>query len=80
MITSFIEMLHLPNFGHMTTYTIQLESRDIVEAKDRNYDVINFISKYLYLRRPRAATFANIIKIVTMFIKTITEKELERMY
>ena len=32
----------------------------------RNYDVITFIS-----RRPRVTTFADIIKIVTMFVKTI---------
>ena len=51
----------------------------------RNYDVITFISKYLFLRRPRVAIFADIIKIVTMFVKTIrkdskTSKELEIMY
>ena len=51
----------------------------------RNYDVITFISKYLFLRMPRVAIFADIIKIVTMFVKTIrkdskTSKELEIMY
>ena len=51
----------------------------------RNYDVITFISKYLFLRRPRVAIFADIIKIVTMFVKTICKdskmsKELEIMY
>ena len=35
---------------------------------DRNYDVIN-----VNLRRPRVAVFADIIKIVTMFIKTISK-------
>ena len=30
IITSLIEMLHLPNFGHMTTYAIKFESRDKV--------------------------------------------------
>ena len=40
---------------------------------DRNYDVITIISKYLMLRRPRVVIFADIIKIVTMFIKTITK-------
>ena len=30
MITSLIEMLELPNFGLMTTSTVQLESRDKV--------------------------------------------------
>ena len=28
MITSLIEILELPNFGHMTTSTIWFESRD----------------------------------------------------
>ena len=28
MITSHIEMVELPNFGHMTTSTIQSELRD----------------------------------------------------
>ena len=51
----------------------------------RNYDVVTFISKYLFLRRPRVAIFVDIIKIVTMFVKTIrkdskTLKELETMY
>ena len=38
---------------------------------DRNYDVIIFISKYLYFKKARAANFADIIKIATMFIKTV---------
>ena len=37
---------------------------------DRNYEVITFISKYLYVRRPRVVNFADIIKIATIFIKT----------
>ena len=28
MVTSLIEMLELPNFGHLTTYTVQVESTD----------------------------------------------------
>ena len=28
MITSLTEMLELPSFGHMTTFTLQFESRD----------------------------------------------------
>ena len=28
MITSLTEMLELPNFGHMTAFTFQCESRD----------------------------------------------------
>ena len=39
---------------------------------DRNYDdVITFILKYLYFNKPGVAIFADIIKILTMFIKTI---------
>ena len=37
---------------------------------DRNYDVITFISKSI-LRRPWVVIFADNIKVVTMFIKTI---------
>ena len=53
---------------------------------DRNYDVIIFISNIFILRRPRVAVFAEIIKIVTIFIKTIfkdsktVKKKLEIMY
>ena len=36
----------------------------------RNYDVINFFQNIFLLRRPGVAIFADIIKIVTMFIKT----------
>ena len=36
----------------------------------KNYDVITFFQK-IFLRRPGVAIFADIIKIVTMFIKTI---------
>ena len=37
----------------------------------RTYDVITFISKNPILRRSRVAIFADIVKIVTMFIKKI---------
>ena len=45
---------------------------------DRNYDVMNFI-----LRRTRVVNFADMIKIVTMFIKTtlkVSKTELETVY
>ena len=38
---------------------------------DRNYDVIIFFQKIFILRRPEVAIFADIIKILTTFIKTI---------
>ena len=38
---------------------------------NRNYYIVTFISKSLYFKSPRVAIFADIIKIVAMFIKTI---------
>ena len=38
---------------------------------DRSYDVITFISKRSFLIRSRVTNFVDIIKIATMFIKTI---------
>ena len=38
---------------------------------DRNYDIMIYIQSSFILRRPRVAIFAGLIKIVTMFIKTI---------
>ena len=38
---------------------------------DTNYDVISFFQKTFILRRLGVAIFADIIKIVTIFIKTI---------
>ena len=39
---------------------------------DRNYDVITFFVKKIFiLRRPGVAIFADIVKIMTMFIKNI---------
>ena len=40
---------------------------------DINYDVITFFQNILILRRPGVTIFADIIKIVTMFIRTIIE-------
>ena len=70
MITS----LELPNFGHMTTFTLWFESRDkiLLVINERNYDAITFfLKKNFILRRSGVAIFAGIIKIVTIFIKTI---------
>ena len=41
------------------------------DVMDRNYDVITFFQNTFILRRPGVAIFADIIKIVTMIIKTI---------
>ena len=52
---------------------------------DRNYDVITLFQLLFILRRSRVDIFADIIKLVTMFIKTIFKgtkklKELEMTY
>ena len=67
-------MLELPNFGHMTTSTIQFESSDkiwLVTSWTKNYDVMTFFSKYLYFKKACVTIFAGIIKISTIFIKKI---------
>ena len=38
---------------------------------DRNYEVVIFSSKFLFLRGALVVIFADFIKIVTMFTKTI---------
>ena len=52
---------------------MQFESRDktLLETSLTNYDVITFLQNNFILRRPRVAIFADIIRIVTMFIKKI---------
>ena len=47
---------------------------------ERNFDVIIFILKYSFLRKPRVAISVDIIKIVTMFIETMyrDSKEVKR--
>ena len=53
MITSFLEVLELPSFSYMTLSIIQFESRGSFanDVIDKNYDVITFISKYLYFKK-----------------------------
>ena len=52
MIISLIEMLELPNFSHITTFTKKFEWRDkILLVMDGDYDVITFISKYFSFKK-----------------------------
>ena len=79
MITSLVEMLELPNFGHIATSTI-LWRHGHKLWRDNLYFKITFA-----LGRPRVAIFADIIKIVTIFTKAIfrdskKSKELEITY
>ena len=72
MITSFIEMLELPNVTHMTTSTVWFKSYDnILFVTYRNYDAITFTSNRFILRGPGVPNFDDIIKTAVMFVKTI---------
>ena len=83
-MTSVIEMLELPNFGHMNTSTIQFESHDKIfqNAVDTNYDVVTFISKYIYFKKDQS--FVEIIKIIitvkAVFKDSKKVKKLEVMH
>ena len=65
METSLIEMLE---FGHTTTFAIKFESRnEILGLRDRNYDVITFISKYLYYYKEASKLQYRILKNVLKY-------------
>ena len=51
MTTSLIEMLELPNLGHMTT--------SVGDVMDRNYDAITFILKYRYFKNTWGSHFCS---------------------
>ena len=80
VITSLIEILELPNFDQVTRSTILFESRDrnlLMTSMTKNYDVIIFFQNAFILWKPEVALFADIIKIVTMFIKIIFKDSIE---
>ena len=67
-------MLQLPNFGHMNESTIKFESREkILLATSSTLIMTSYIlfKNTVILRRPWVAIFANIIKILTRFVKEI---------
>ena len=58
----------------MTTFTLQLESRDKIVLVTLWTDIMTsypFFHKVFILRGALVAVFADIIKVKTMFIKTI---------
>ena len=71
MITSLIEMLELPNHGSHDHIHNIIWINFVGHVMDRSYDVIAFISKYLYFRKAWGSHFCWHHKIVTFFIKTI---------
>ena len=88
MITSLLDTLELPNFGHMTTFTIWFESSDKILLITSWTEIMP--SKPLFqngfiLRKPGVVNFADSINIAIMFIKKplktqINLKEIEIMY
>ena len=65
MITFLIQMLELPNFGHMTTSIIWVMWQNFVgDVIDRIYGVITFISKHLYFKKGWCSHFADILNRV----------------
>ena len=72
MITSLIVMLELPNFGHMTTFTIWFQSRDnslLVASWTEILTSQPLHQNAFILRRSTVANFADILKIPTIIKK-----------
>ena len=83
MITSLLEMLELPNFGHMTPSTIPFEPHDKILLVTSWTEIMTSNSIFqntFILRRPKIANFAGIIKIVTMIVKTKKKVKKIRIY
>ena len=76
MITSLIEMLDLRNFGQMTKPTISLEPRDKALSLTSWTNIMMsqpLFQNIFILRRSRVAILADIIRVVTMFIRVVYE-------
>ena len=72
MITSFIEILQLPSFGHMSTSTIQFGSCDKILLLTSWTEIVttySFFQNNFVLRRPGVANFVD-IKIALIFLTT----------
>ena len=84
MITFLTEMLELPNHGHMTASAIEFDSRKKMLLMMSWTDILTsypLLQNFFVLERPRVVIFANIIKALIMFIKTIFKesKKLKRI-
>ena len=72
MLTSLIEMLKLPNFGHMTTCTISFESRDEFFSVRSWIEIMTSWSLFeniLILRRPRKGLLLISSKVWSFLLK-----------
>ena len=87
-MTFLIEMLELPNFGHMNTSTIYLESCHKVLSVTSSTEIMTLqplLQNTAILRRHGVAIFADNIKFISRIIKKIFKdseklKELELMH
>ena len=85
MTTFPIEMQGTSNFGHITTSTIEFESRDkilLVISQTEFMMSWPLFQNTFTLRWPRVSNFADTIKIATMFMKATfknSEKKSKRM-
>ena len=78
MITSIIAMLELPNFGHMTKFSIWFLSRGNSLLVTSWTEIVT--SQPLYqnafiLRRSTVANLADIIKVSTIIKKTFKDSK-----
>ena len=63
----------LRNFGRMTTSTIQFESRDqilLVTSYTETMTSKPLFQNIFILRKPAVANFADIIRVISIFINT----------
>ena len=83
MLTSLMEMPVTKLWSHDNIYNIiQVPVGDVM---DRDMTSSSLFQNTFNLRRPRVANFTDIIKMITIFIKTVFKdskklKELEIMY
>ena len=77
MITSLIQMLELPNFGHMAASTIKFESILLATSRTGVMTSEPLFQNTFILRIPRVANFADIIKNSAILTKNIFEDSKE---
>ena len=73
MITSLIELLELPNVGHMNTSAILFDAPTkilLVMSWTEIMTSQSLFQNVFILRKPRGANFTGTTKIATKFIKT----------
>ena len=80
MIISLWKVLELPRYGHMTPSTVKYDSRKKILLVTSSAEIMapkSLFQNTFILRKPRVAIFADITKIVTIFI-TKNQKSVKR--